>query len=192
MARIGAHPRLAAMMLAATTPAQAALAADLAALLDERAPLRSPDAQADIASRNAAIAGDDQNADRGAVSRIRHAAGQYRRRMRLPADTARVDAPSAADPAPLLAAAFPDRIAQRRGEPGSFRLSAGGGARLPRTDPLANAALLVVASLELKAASRIKLAATLDPDALPANRCKPASTQPAAASWRVAASALVR
>ncbi len=169
MARIGAHPRLAAMMLAATTPRQAALAADLAALLEERDPLRSPDAPADIASRIAAIAGDDPHADRAAVSRIRRAAAQYRRRMQVPADTTRLDTIAAADPAPLLAAAFPDRIAQRRGEPGSFRLSGGGSARLPRTDPLANAGLLVVASLELKAASRIKLAAILDPDALPAS-----------------------
>ncbi|HEY3847914.1 MAG TPA: ATP-dependent helicase C-terminal domain-containing protein, partial [Acetobacteraceae bacterium] len=58
-------------------------------------------------------------------------------------------------------------IAQRRGEPGSFRLSGGGGARLPRTDPLANAGLLVVAALEMKLSARIRLAAVLDPDALP-------------------------
>ncbi len=170
MARIGAHPRLAVMMLAATTPRQAALAADLAALLEERDPLRAPDAPADIASRIAAIAGDDRQAvaaDRGAVSRIRRAAAQYRRRIRLAAQTSET-ADDPADPALLLAAAFPDRIAQRRGEPGSFRLSGGGGARLPRTDPLSNAGLLVVAALELKAASRIKLAAVLDPDALPA------------------------
>ncbi len=72
-----------------------------------------------------------------------------------------------ATPGKLLAAAFPDRIAQRRGEPGSFRLSGGGGASLPRTDPLANAGLLVVAALEMKASARIRLAAVLDPDALP-------------------------
>ena len=71
------------------------------------------------------------------------------------------------EPGPLLAAAFPDRIAQRRGEPGSFRLSGGGSARLPVTDPMSKAGLLVAASLELKAASRIRLAASLDPDALP-------------------------
>ena len=59
-----------------------------------------------------------------------------------PAPAARHRAPPAI-PAPLLAAGFPDRIAQRRGEPGTFRLSGGGGARLPRTDPLANAPLLV-------------------------------------------------
>ncbi|HET6305939.1 MAG TPA: ATP-dependent helicase C-terminal domain-containing protein, partial [Rhodopila sp.] len=56
---------------------------------------------------------------------------------------------------------------QRRGEPGSFRLSGGGSARLPTTDPLAKANLLVAAALELKTASRIRLAAPLNPDALP-------------------------
>jgi len=162
MARIGAHPRLAAMMLAAGTPEQAALAADLAALLEERDPLRSQEASSDIGTRLAAIAHGDPNADRGALNRIRRAGGQYRRRMRLPADTQ-----AAGEPGPLLAAAFPDRIAQRRGEPGSFRLSGGGSARLPITDPLAKAGLLVAATLELKTASRIRLAAPLDPDALP-------------------------
>ena len=82
--------------------------------------------------------------------------------MRVPRNTN-----AAGEPGPLLAAAFPDRIAQRRGEPGSFRLSGGGSARLPVTDPLSKAGLLVAASLELKTASRIRLAAPLDPDALP-------------------------
>lgn len=162
MALLGAHPRLAAMLLAAATPAEVALAADLAALLEERDPLRAPDAPADIGLRTQAIAVGDAAADRGALARIRRAAAQYRRRLRLPADV-RPDG----DPGKLLAAAFPDRIAQRRGEPGSFRLSGGGGARLPRTDRLANAGLLVVAALEMKASARIRLAATLDPDALP-------------------------
>jgi ATP-dependent helicase HrpB len=162
MARIGAHPRLAAMMLAAETHEQAALAADLAALLEERDPLRSQDAPADIATRIAAIANGAPDADRGALHRIRQTADQYRRRLRVPRNTE-----AAGEPGPLLAAAFPDRIAQRRGEPGSFRLSGGGSARLPVTDPLSKAGLLVAASLELKAASRIRLAAVLDPDALP-------------------------
>ena len=162
MARIGAHPRLAAMMLAAATPERAALAADLAALLEERDPLRSQDAPADIAARLTAIAHGDANADRGALNVIRRTADQYRRRLRIPRDTE-----AHGDPGPLLAAAFPDRIAQRRGEPGSFRLSGGGSARIPVTDPLAKAGLLVAAALELKAASRIRLAAILDPDHLP-------------------------
>jgi ATP-dependent RNA helicase HrpB len=164
MVRVGAHPRLAAMMLAAETAEQAALAADLAALLEERDPLRTADAPADIATRLTAIAHGDANADRGALNRIRRAAAQYRHRMRVPQGT-EAEAEGAAGL--LLAAAFPDRIAQRRGEPGSFRLSGGGSARLPLTDPLSKASLLVAASLELKTASRIRLAAPLDPDALP-------------------------
>jgi len=161
MARLGAHPRLATMMLAARDDAEAALAADLAALLEERDPLRARDAPADIALRLDALAGGG-DADRGAVARIRKAAGQYRARLR-------VRAAASGDPAPLLAAAFPDRIAQARGEPGSYRLSGGGGAKLPRTDPLARAGLLVVASLDLKASARIRLAAALDPATLPAS-----------------------
>ncbi|HUZ64644.1 MAG TPA: ATP-dependent helicase HrpB, partial [Acetobacteraceae bacterium] len=162
MAALGAHPRLAAMMLAAEGPGEAALAADLAALLEERDPLRAPDAPADIALRLEVLAGHGEG-DRSAVGRIRRAAGQYRRRLRLPADQ-----PAAGDPAPLLACAFPDRIAQRRGEPGVFRLSGGGGARLPPTDALARAPLLAVVALEAKAAARIRLAAPLDPERLPA------------------------
>jgi ATP-dependent helicase HrpB len=165
MAELGAHPRLAAMMLAARTPGEAALSAELAALLEERDPLRSPDTSADIGLRLAALAGRDPATDRAALRRIRRVANQYRRRIGL-----RTDAPADGDPGRLLAAAFPDRIAQRRGVPGSFRLAGGGGARLPRTDPLANAPLLAVAALELRAAARIRLAAPLDPDTLPAER----------------------
>ncbi|HVY17014.1 MAG TPA: ATP-dependent helicase HrpB [Rhodopila sp.] len=162
MVRIGGHPRLAAMMLAAASPGEAALAADLAALLEERDPLRRADAPADIGLRMNAIAFGADDADRGALHRIRQTAEQYRRRMRVPRGTQ-----ADGEPGALLAAAFPDRIGQRRGEPGSFRLSGGGSARMPVTDPLAKANLLVAAALELKAASRIRLAAPLDPDHLP-------------------------
>lgn len=166
MAALGAHPRLAAMMLSADTPAQAARAAELAALLEERDPLRGRDAPADVQLRLDALAGEGAgggaDVDRGAVSRIRRQANAYQRRLRVGSE-------AEGDPGMLLAAAFPDRIAQRRGEPGSFRLSGGGGARLPRTDPLANAALLAVASLDLKASARIRLAAPLDLANLPPN-----------------------
>src|SRR3984957_10054692 len=63
--------------------------------------------------------------------------------------------------------AIPDRIGQRRGEPGSFRFSGGGGGRMPRTDKLASTPLLVAAALDVKAAARIRLAAPLDADNLP-------------------------
>jgi ATP-dependent helicase HrpB len=162
MVQLGAHPRLAAMMLAAHTPAERALAADLAALLEERDPLRGRDPPADVALRLDALAGRG-DADGAAVSRIRWAAGQYRHRLGT-------SAAAAGNPAPLLAAAFPDRIAQRRGEIGSFRLAGGGSAKLPPTDPLARESLLAVGALDLKASARIRLAAKLDPADLPPGR----------------------
>ncbi|HVZ08806.1 ATP-dependent helicase HrpB [Rhodopila sp.] len=162
MVRIGAHPRLAAMMHAAATPAQQALAADIAALLEERDPLRAQDAPADIGLRLDAIRDGDPAADRGALASIRQAARQYRRRLQVPPDVI-----AAGDAGALLAAAFPDRVAQRRGEPGSFRFSGGGGGRLGITDPLARAGLLAVAAIDVRASARIRLAARLDPDALP-------------------------
>jgi ATP-dependent helicase HrpB len=154
MARLGAHPRLSAMMLAAEGPAEAALACDIAALLEERDPL-GREAPSDIALRLSAIAGDGTG-DRNGLNRIRRAAQQYRRRLGLR------DIAAEGDPGRLIAAGFPDRIAQRRGEPGSFRLSGGGGARLPLADRLARAPLLAVASLEMKLSAQIRLAAPLD------------------------------
>lgn len=162
MSRLGAHPRLSAMMLAAGSRPEQALACDLAALLEERDPLRM-NASADIGLRLQALAGTVE-ADRGAISRIRRAAQQYRSRLGLR------DLASAGDPGRLIAAGFPDRVAQRRGEPGSFRLSGGGGAKLGAADPLARARLLAVASLEMKLSAQIRLAAPLDPQAL-AGRC---------------------
>ncbi|HEX2761884.1 MAG TPA: ATP-dependent helicase HrpB [Rhizomicrobium sp.] len=165
MSRLGAHPRLAAMMLATNDSGQAARACDIAALLEERDPLRAgPEAPADILLRLEALADPSAaDADRGAVNRIRQAARQYRTRLGIGAEQA-----AAGDPAPLIAAAFPDRLAQRRSDVGSFRLSGGGGARLAVTDPLAKAGLLAVAALEMKTSPLIRMAAPLAVADLPA------------------------
>ncbi len=166
MSMLGAHPRLAAMMLAADEGGQAARACDIAALLEERDPLRGPQTPSDITARLDAIADPSAaaalGADRNAIQRIRQAARQYRARLGVRAEIA------AGDPAPLIAAAFPDRLAQRRSEPGGFRLSGGGGAWLPVTDPLAKAGLLAVAALEMKTTPLIRMAAPLEISDLPA------------------------
>lgn len=172
MAALGAHPRLAAMMLAADSPGEAALAADLAALLEERDPLRprpvaggrAVDPPSDILLRLELLAGRHpagQEADRGALARIRQAANGYRRRLRT-------DAPAEGDAAALLSAGFPDRIAQARGEIGSFRMAGGGSAKLARGDGLSSSKLLAVAALHVRDAARITLALPLDPERLPA------------------------
>ena len=161
MAQLGAHPRLGAMMLTANSPDARAQAATIAALLEERDPLRGRDLPAGIEARLDAIEGLIE-ADRATVKRIRTQARQYCRRLGIAPATGR---PTAA-PGPLLAAAFPDRIAQRR-EPGSFRFSGGGGARLPRGDRLSNERFLVAAGLDPKGAATIRLAAPLELADLP-------------------------
>jgi ATP-dependent helicase HrpB len=161
MAALGAAPRLAALMLAAQSPGEQALAADLAALLEERDPLRDA-GTADVLLRLEAIAGRGSDhagqADRGVITRIRQAGGTYRTRLGLRRDTA-----AAGDAGILIAAGFPDRIAVRRGEPGSFRLADGGGAKLDLADPLARAPMLAVAALGGRGAPKIGLATPLDP-----------------------------
>jgi ATP-dependent helicase HrpB len=166
MARLGTHPRLARMLVAADGPGEGALAADLAALLEERDPIRTRDAPSDVHLRLDLLhGGDHPSADRAAIHRIRRAAAMHRRRLGLHGSTA-----PEGDAGALLAAGFPDRIAAKRGVmDGAFRLASGQGARLPATDPLAKAPLLAVADLDLQGTeARIRMAAALPRTALEA------------------------
>ncbi len=166
MSRLGAHPRLSAMMLTAANPALAARACDLAALMEGNDPFgKGSETPADIMMRLDAIEtpAAAPGVDRNTIRIIRQTAEHYRRRLGITRTQI-----ANGDPAPLIAAAYPDRLAQRRSEPGSFRLSGGGGARLAVSDPLARAELLAVAALEMKTSPRICMAAPLDVAALPA------------------------
>ena len=149
MARLSAHPRLAAMLVAAGD--QAALAAEIAALFEERDPLRAGGERsppADLRLRLGRLS--------GAAAR---AAEQHRRRLGAgrggPLD------PSACGR--LLALAFPDRVAMARAnDPGGYLLASGRGARLDAADPLAREPFLAVAALDLSGReARIRLAAPI-------------------------------
>lgn len=159
MARLRATPRLAAMMLAGENKAETALAAELCAILEERDPL-GRDASADILLRLEAVAGKIAG-DRAGLARIRQGAKIYRGRLGVGA------IPAFGDVGGLLAVAFPDRIGQARGEAGNYRLSGGGSGVLAPTDPLRRARIVVAASIDAKG-SKIRLAAALDGENLPA------------------------
>ncbi len=153
MLALGTHPRLAAMLLAASDPTDRALACDLAALLEARDPLRSrSDA---LAARWRALAAFRErrvpaDASRSALAAIDAAARQWRRRLR-------VDAPPPADlPAhalgDLLAHAFPDRIAARHaGDPHRYQLANGRMARLAEDSDLVGEPWLVASELRFDA-----------------------------------------
>lgn len=141
LAALPLHPRLAHMLVTAGPEA-----ATLAALLEERDPLRG--APADLSLRLAAIASPTRfeaehpwPVHRGTVERVRQEA---RRLARLVAPT-----PAALPAAEAAALAYPDRIGLRRkGDAPRYVLSGGKGAVADAGDPLGAHRLIVATDLD--------------------------------------------
>ena len=161
MAEFGTHPRLAHMMLTAKEQGRGSLACDLAALLSERDLVKGRSDDADLRHRLDLLHGQGavgHGAERGARERIRRSAEAWRKQLGIPLDRD----PARAETGAVVALAYPDRLAQRRGGPGQYRLSNGKGARLNETDPLAREEFLAVAALDGdRREARIFLAAPL-------------------------------
>ncbi len=177
----GAHPRVAHLLAEAQQAgaAQAALAADVAALIEERDPL-SHETSADMTLRIEALrrwrrsrspSGSPAKDDGRALARVERLAAQWRTMMQMPADAMRLDnAPL--DPYEVgrwIALAYPDRVARRRNEgAGRYKLALGRGVRLPEHDSLAAHEWLAVAHVDAgqQAEGLIHLAAPLHPEDL--------------------------
>ncbi|WP_290742606.1 ATP-dependent helicase HrpB [Amaricoccus sp.] len=157
LAALPLHPRLGHMLLVAAGRDAAPLAADLAALLQARDPVRgvAGRAPADVALRLAALADPGRVAaerpvevDRAGVEAIRAEARRLRALVRGQGGPDRTGG-AALSPGGALSLAYPDRIGRRRsGEAPRFLLSGGKGAALPEADPLARAPWLVAADLD--------------------------------------------
>jgi ATP-dependent helicase HrpB len=164
MAGLPVHPRLARMVVDAP-PSLAPLAVWLATALEERDVFSGPldERPVDLALRVAVLSGHAQSsrADRRSVDLLRRRARDLGRRAGVDPDTfAPGDEVHAGR---VLALAYTDRLAIRRGAPGRFQLRTGQTAWLPATDDLASAAFLVAADLDGKRKdTRVRLAATLD------------------------------
>jgi ATP-dependent helicase HrpB len=165
MAELGVHPRLAHMMVRAEERGLGDLACDIAAILSERDFLKGRESDADLRHRVLLLRGDsnDPALDRNQRSRIRQSALDWRRQLGV-----KKEAQSSSEQCgQVLALAYPDRLAQRRGGGqvqgmGQFRLSNGRGAMLPPRDPLAAQDFLAVGSLDGDAReARIFLAAPI-------------------------------
>jgi ATP-dependent helicase HrpB len=163
IARLPVHPRLGAMLIAATgaVPGMRTLAAQLAALLSERDLLRAA-SDPDLHTRLELLRRPGGTYDRAAVDRIQRSARALAAMMGGD-DAARPAHATDEDVGTLLAQAFPDRIGQRRdGKPGSFLLANGRGAAFSRPTSLARARFIVAASLDDRdREARIDLAAPL-------------------------------
>ncbi|MBV1786978.1 ATP-dependent helicase HrpB [Marinobacterium sp. D7] len=174
MARLPTHPRLAHLLLTGVELGLLPLAADIAALLSERDPLRglhkdSNDSNSDLSLRLEWLQHARSGGSQALCQRLKQLSAQYRRI----AQDADIDRHPVADTdhprwiGCLLAAAYPDRIAQTRKSGGQhYRLAGGRGAELSVGDPLCRSPWLVVAELSSRqgdARDRVRLAATLDP-----------------------------
>ena len=161
MARLALHPRLSHMLLRATELGLGLTACRLAALLGERDPFRSDatTTDADVRARLDAIARGDSRADAGALHRIRAEADHLARALHATRDTRPADEAAGL----LLAFAYPDRIAQRRGATrGRYVMRNGRGAALGAGDSLGDVEFLSVAAAdERQPESRVFLAAPL-------------------------------
>jgi len=149
MLAMGTHPRMGAMLLSAGNAREQALAADVAALLEARDPLRQGgDA---LAARWRALAAfrngrAPYDANRGGLAAIDAAAKQWRRRLRC--DNAPPTDIEAHELGDLLAHAFPDRIAtQHPNDPQRYQLANGRSARQFDNSDLRGEPWLVISEL---------------------------------------------
>ena len=165
MAAFGLHPRLAHMLLRARELGRGATACVVAALIEERDVLRR-DAlrrEADLRLRVSVAVGDGRaehhDVDREAVRRVRVQSRRWREQLGVRGDEA-VDEDATGW---LLALAYPDRVAQRRGgNEERFLLRNGLGAMLDDAGALTGSSFLSVADLDGRVPhSRIYLAAPL-------------------------------
>jgi ATP-dependent helicase HrpB len=158
MAALPVHPRLAHMMIKGRALGLGGLACALAALLSERDILRQA-RDADLRRRVEAMLGaQDRDADRSGLMRARDLARQLRRLLGVAEQSDRLDRIGL-----LLAFAFPDRVAQRRGDGLAYRLSNGRGAFFAQPEAISSTPYLVVADLDGdRKDARIFLAAALD------------------------------
>ena len=164
MAALGAHPRLAHMLLAARDLGCTALACDLASILSERDLLRGPGAASDVdvtlrveLLHGAGSAPPGSEVDRGARTRAQQLSRSWQRELGARDEGAGRGLMEGV----LLALAYPDRIGAGRGD-GRFLLSGGRGAFLREAQALSRQPFIVAAELDAgEREARIFLAAPL-------------------------------
>ncbi len=149
-------PRLARMVASAALDGRGRAATNLAAVLVERG-----------------LGGDGVDLDERVDRFSRDRGGRAADMRRLAENWARIAGASGpADPSPagpLLALAFPDRVARARGKEGEFVMASGRAGRLDAASPLARETFIVIADLAGSAANaRILAAAAIGPETIEA------------------------
>ena len=152
LALLPCHPRIAQMLIMAEDNKTKALAADIAALLEEK-DILTDDSDADINTRIELLRNARRKKQTGRWKRIADIAEQYRRLAKMQEDNTH---PAHYATGCLIASAYPERVAQQT-EDGKYKLASGDIVTLSDDDALKTCPLLAVASV----ASRIFLASPL-------------------------------
>ncbi|HEY8401050.1 MAG TPA: ATP-dependent helicase HrpB [Cytophagaceae bacterium] len=165
MAGLPTHPRIAHMLLYARRENLLPLAIDIAALLEEKDPLRK-DSGVNIALRINALRQyrlkGNYSGERAVLERVERLAASWRRLFKVNTDNSNVDEWEAGR---LIAAAYPERIAKRVDSVDNrYKLSGGRMARLNDQDALITEEWIAVAHLDAGIGeARIFLASPVNP-----------------------------
>ncbi|MBR1570893.1 MAG: ATP-dependent helicase HrpB [Bacteroidales bacterium] len=165
MAAVPAHPRISQMLLKADSPSLRALAADIAAVLEEKDPLNDSE-ETSLSLRLDALRKARSGNASLRWSRILRGADQYARLAKVTPETGQVNPYEAGA---LLAAAYPERIGHAWKEgAGRFQLSGGEIVALEAGDPLCAAEWIAVASMHVRpgGVGKIFLADAVSPEDL--------------------------
>ncbi|MBR6042438.1 MAG: ATP-dependent helicase HrpB [Paludibacteraceae bacterium] len=157
MAEMPCHPRIARMLALGQNNDLKALAADVAALIEEKDPLAGNDDDADISTRIALLRNARQKHTEGKWSRIAQIAREYRTLARVEEDNS---IPDPIDTGALIATAYPERVAAATDNCGHFRTASGDTAVFSKNDQLAASDWVAIATMNT-AGGRVFLAAPL-------------------------------
>jgi ATP-dependent helicase HrpB len=172
LASMGAHPRLAHMLIKGRDLEAQRLACDLAAILSERDILRAPPGARDIdlRLRVAALRGEvglpgGMSIDSRALHQAARSSAHWQRE--LGATRGADDTDPHEWTGTLTALAYPDRIGRARDGTGRYLLANGRGARFAEAQALAKSEFIVAAELDgADREARIFLAAPITPGAI--------------------------
>jgi ATP-dependent helicase HrpB len=168
MLRLPTHPRIAHMLLSASSEGEKLLATDIAALIEERDPLPK-ESGADLSLRIELLRkwrrGERVNADRNLFERIEKNASAWRRIFNLKTDNSLF---SDTDVGKLLMEAYPERIAKQTEKFSSrYKLANGRMGKVQDHDGLLQKSWLAIAAMDMGTnEGKIFLAAALDEEDL--------------------------
>ena len=162
MTELPCHPRISRMLVLENEVRNKALAADIAAIIEEKDPLADAEDDVDINTRIAMLRDARRKHSEGRWSRIARIATEYRRLAKVDEDN---EAPHADVVGALIATAYPERVAMAVDDCGRFRLASGDAAFVQKNDALSANQWVAVAALNA-ASGKVFLASPLNVSAI--------------------------